>query len=108
VNNNAWQTPFGKLLIGSTIVAAIAGFAIASGAKQELSQPLDEAVENATLPNEPDEQQALIPEASPTPPADAESTEFVTEPAPDQFESQEQYTEETVTETAAGTEGAQE
>lgn len=108
MNNNAWQTPFGKLLIGSTIIAAIAGFAIASGAKQELSQSLDEAAENATMAIEPDEQQALIPEASPTPSADAESTEFVTEPAPDQFESQEQFTEEAATDTAAAAEGVQE
>ena len=108
MNNNAWQTPFGKLLIGSTIVAAIAGFAVVSGAKQELSQPLDEAAENATLPVEPDEQQAFIPEESPTPSVEAQATELVTEPAPDQFESQEQFTEEAAPETGAGAEGVQE
>lgn len=31
MDNSPWKTPFGKLLIGSSIVAAVIGFALAAG-----------------------------------------------------------------------------
>jgi hypothetical protein len=107
VNNNPWQSTFGKLLIASSIIAAVAGFAIVSAFKDGPAEPVEQAASNEALEMEPGEPSVLDERELPAPVAEQAATEARAEPDAGQFAFDEQTVDQSATERATDEGGVQ-
>jgi hypothetical protein len=108
MSRNAWQTPFGKLLIGSSILAALAGFVLVKAVKDSGTAPQDVISANGEA-YENEAEQLTLPDANPPDAAPVEQeAEITMEPDTSQYASQEQPADESPAEVTGDAEGAQE
>lgn len=107
MNNNPWQSTFGKVLIASSIIAAIAGFMIVNAFKAGSAVAVEQAPSNEALEMMPDEPTALDEQQPPVAVAEQAETEPSAEPAADQFSYDQQEVEQPATDGTTDGEGVQ-
>jgi hypothetical protein len=108
LNHKPWQSTFGKLLVASSIAAAIAGYAIVNMMKDNVAAPVEEAATNEAFKIAPAGTSGFEEQEPSVPVADQTISDSPPEPDVEQSSYDEQSVDQSVTETATDDGGVQE